>query len=117
MFQHSFIDFIDKYRPQKSHHRRKHAPNVRYLQPELDITQLQAEYCRENPDTSCSYELFRKVVHDLHISFARLGKEECSTCHLLGGAEKGDHLKEARRRRKSYEKDAERATRLVYTAD
>ena len=57
------------------------------------------------------------MVHELHISFACLGKEECTTCHLLSGAEKEEHLKEARRRRKSYEKSADRATRLVYTAN
>ena len=106
-----------RYRPQRFCHCWKHAPNVRYLQPELDITQLHTEFCKENPDISCSHELFYKVVHELHISFACLGKEECTTCHLLSGAEKEEHLKEARRRKKSYEKDADRATRLVYTAN
>ena len=56
------------------------------------------------------------MIHELHISFASLERGECTSCHLLSGAEKEEHLQEVRRRRKSYENNADRATCFVGTA-
>ncbi|XP_033121771.1 uncharacterized protein LOC117120797, partial [Anneissia japonica] len=69
-------DHIMSHHPCISHYRREHAPNRLYLPPELNVTVMFADFNDKHPGV-CKYQTYRKMIRDLNISFARLGKEEC----------------------------------------
>ena len=110
------IDHILSHRPQISHYRQAHALKVRYLPPELDAKQLHADFNAANPGSVCSYHTYRRTLRSEHISFAKLGVENCSTCAQLSGQQLRIHKMDAETRRAEYRVDAE-GDELVYTAD
>ena len=105
------INFLERYRKQRCQQRRKRAPCTwprttdRHNQHSQQVQQRwsQLNLMLQTVPSGVPWN-----THLLRLS----GKDECSTCHLLSGAEKEEYEQEARRR--SFEMDA---TRLVYTAD
>jgi len=73
------IDHINSFNPQISHYRREHAPRRRYLAPEITIKFMFSDFESKYPKF-CTYDKYRKVVQKLHISFCKLGEEECEFC-------------------------------------
>lgn len=73
---------VETFKPSVSHYRREHAPNRRYLPSDLTISEMYKDFQKSHPDVKCSYELYRKNLSDLNISFVTLGHEECETCEI-----------------------------------
>lgn len=82
--------------------------------PELDVKSMHRGYVAQ-AEVPCSYELYRRAVRSERIRFARLGKEECQVCTELEGDTLRVHLKEARRCRREYRRDAKSNTLALYT--
>lgn len=74
------INHINSFHPTISHYRREHAPNRKYLPSDVSITFMFNDFKLKHPADNLSYEVYRKVVSDLNISFAKLGHEECWDC-------------------------------------
>lgn len=74
---------VESFKPNVSHYRREHAPNRKYLPSDLTITAMHKDFQKSHPDVKCSYELYRKNLADLNISFVTLGHEECETCEVF----------------------------------
>lgn len=76
------IDHMNTFNPEVPHYRREHAPLTRYLPSDLNITFMHRDFIMKHPQfkNSVSYELYRRVLKEQKISFARLGNEECETC-------------------------------------
>lgn len=72
---------ILSYNPALPHYRRDHAPNGRYLQSELTITDMVSDY--NSKFTKISYSTYQRVVAELNIAFTKLGNEECENCTVL----------------------------------
>lgn len=68
---------INSFNPCISHYRREHAPNRLYLPSDVTITMMHKQFNIKYPQFKVSFELYRTVVKDMNISFARLGHEEC----------------------------------------
>lgn len=73
---------IETFKPTISHYRREHAPNKRYLSSEITIQFMFDDFLVKHPNEPVSYDLYRKVIKDMNISFAKLGHEECEICEL-----------------------------------
>lgn len=73
------VEHINSFGPTISHYRREHAPNRKYLPSDISITHMYNDF-KKKYNASFSYELYRKVVADMNISFANLGHEECWDC-------------------------------------
>lgn len=74
-------EHVMKYEPCVSHYRRQHAPNRLYLPSDININLMYKDFHLQHPEIKISSETYRKVVrHDLNISFAHLGHEECEQC-------------------------------------
>lgn len=71
---------VESFQPASPHYRREHAPLRRYLPSDINITMMHKDFCATHPNQTVSYELYRKHVKDMNISFTRLGNEECETC-------------------------------------
>lgn len=111
-------EYLERLHPSISHYRRAHAPNRRYLAPELSAKGLHRQYLEEgNP--GCSYGTFRSVIRELNISFAPLGKEQCSACLLLNDQpeELAAHKTLYRDRRVEYKADVDQHAVPIYTLD
>jgi len=77
----SFIEIpVRSFNPQLSHYRREHAPNRLYLPQDLSIKFMHSDYNSKNPNKMVSYELYRKKVNDLNISFAEPELDMCDKC-------------------------------------
>lgn len=76
------INHIETFNP---HYRREHAPLTRYLPSDLDITLMHGDFIAKHPNfKSCvSHELYRRILKEQQISFARLGHEECEACETF----------------------------------
>lgn len=74
------IKHINSFRPTISHYRRDHAPNRRYLPSDVTIKGMYDDFRTKNPGINFSYYLYRQVVAEQNISFAKLGHEECWAC-------------------------------------
>ena len=70
---------INSYHPSISHYRREHAPNRFYLPSDITVESMHKDFV-ENNGAICSYDLYRKVVKEMRISFTKLGHEECESC-------------------------------------
>ena len=84
----SIITHIKSYDPQISHYRRVHAPNRLYL-PSTYIIFKMHEHFITNSEYSVSYDIYRREVNKMNISFAKLGEEKCEECvihshHIVG---------------------------------
>lgn len=73
------VSHIKSFNPTTSHYRREHAPNRLYLPSDVSI-KLMYESFKAKYNVLCSYYLYRQMVDDMKISFAKLGHEECFTC-------------------------------------
>ncbi|KAF2890115.1 hypothetical protein ILUMI_16058 [Ignelater luminosus] len=65
--------------PMTSHYRHAHAPNRLYLPSDINI-RLMYEYFKPKYNVFRSYYLYRQIVSEMNISFAKLGNEECFAC-------------------------------------
>ena len=72
-------DHVNSYHPAVSHYRREHAPNRRYLPPELSLKEMYEDFNAKHPNI-CKKERYRKVLKSMNISFGKLGEEECEVC-------------------------------------
>lgn len=70
-----------KFSPCVSRYRREHAPKKLYLPSDVSIAQMYNDF-KESQNFSTSYELYRKVVNEMNISFTRLGHKECEAFTL-----------------------------------
>lgn len=70
---------IDSFHPCVSHYRREHAPNALYLPSDISVQSMYDDFVLKHGKV-CSYELYRKVVKEMRISFTKLGHEECEMC-------------------------------------
>lgn len=73
-------EHIKSFRPVISHYRREHAPNRLYLPADISATLMYKDFKEKNANLKLSYELYRKEIRAMNISFARLGNEECFEC-------------------------------------
>ena len=77
-------DHIESYHPCLPHYRRKHAPNARYLDDELTKITMFRDFCAKHPSGKehplLSIKVYRRLIKEKGISFAKLGLEECETC-------------------------------------
>lgn len=94
------IAHINSFKPTISHYRREHAPNRKYLPSDINVTLMHKDYLQKNPDSPISYELYRKQVVQMNISFAALGHEECWQCESFD-----THSKSANHNRKNIPPD------------
>lgn len=118
---------ILSYNPNISHYRRVHAPHRKYLPSDIKIKDMHANFLEEVG--RCSYSVYYKVLKSMHISFARLGHEECEMCEefFLHGSALGHsqtnlqtdcemcdswyyHIQRAGRSRAEYTRDKENVT-------
>jgi hypothetical protein len=66
------------YEPE-NHYQREKAPNKLYLPSFLTVRQMHADFVKEF-DKMISYEVYRRCIQQLNISFASRGLEECEDC-------------------------------------
>lgn len=76
----SIINHINSFEPSISHYRREHAPNRKYLPTDLNIQMMYNDFKIKEPNVVFSYELYRKTLQKMNISFVKLGHEECFVC-------------------------------------
>ena len=76
---------------QVSHYNREHAPNHRYLEPNLSISDMSPDFT--NNYQKISYELYRQVFESEKITFGEPSQDECKICltYNLLVKESGDH--------------------------
>ena len=112
---------IERYRPITPHYRYLHAPNRRYLPPDISAA-VMYRHLVEEKGTICSYERFRQALRSANVSFARLGSEECETCKAFSMhvtacdnhetcsvcQEHAAHLDRAEKARAEYARDRQR---------
>lgn len=77
------LEHINSFHPTVSHYRREHAPNRLYLPSDITVTLMYKAFREKYPDINFSYELYRKEVEGLNISFTKLGHEECWECEAF----------------------------------
>ena len=71
-------EHINSYHPQVSRYNREHAPNRRYLEPNLSITDKWSDFT--NKYKKISYELYRQVFESEKITFGEPSQDECEIC-------------------------------------
>lgn len=72
-------DHIKSFDPKPSHYRRSHAPNRKYLPPDLSIKYMYEDF-KEKNDINVSYEKYRQIVDSLNIGFYNLEADKCGFC-------------------------------------
>lgn len=88
-------EHIRSFRPVISHYRREHAPNRLYLSSDISVTLMHRCFVEKYPNFKVSYELYRKQIAEMNISFAKLGNEECFECEKYNlHLKNSDHNKE-----------------------
>lgn len=85
------INHIQSFHPTISHYRREHAPKRLYLPSDISITLMYKHFKESYPEADFSYELYRKEVANLNISFTKLGHEECWECEAYQIHQKETH--------------------------
>lgn len=70
---------VESFGPTISHYRREHAPLRKYLPSDITIRAMHKNFLLQHK-VNISYELYRKVVARMNISFSNLGHEECFVC-------------------------------------
>ena len=74
------INHINSFHPQLSHYKTEHAPNKRFLNPELSIRYLWRDFLENQELPKVSYSNYQKVLKSQNIGFARLSQDECDLC-------------------------------------
>jgi len=122
---------IESYCPSVPHYRREHAPNRRYLAPELNVTIMFNDFKEKHPTCTCGIDTYRKTVAAKNISFVKLGQEECDVClaysnHIHETSLEQEtqkcthcdkwkiHIEEARLSRTKYQEDAAKDTDTIH---
>ena len=84
-------EHINSYHSQVSRYNREHAPNRRYLESHLSITDKWSDFT--NKYKKISYELYRQVFESEKITLGELSQDECEFClvYNLHVKESGDH--------------------------
>lgn len=73
-------EHIDLYHPQVSHYNIKHAPNRRYLAPDLTIKQMYKDFALKYKHVS--YETYRKIFEKENIGFTAPTQDDCGVCSV-----------------------------------
>ena len=73
-------DHIEKFHPSISHYRREHAPNRRYISPEITIHLMYKIFVEEHPEYKIGYEALRRRISAKNIGFTAQGTLTCETC-------------------------------------
>lgn len=73
-------EHIDSYHPQVSHYNIMHAPNRRYLPPDLTINQMYKDFALKYKHVS--YETYRKIFESNNIGFTAPTQDDCGVCSL-----------------------------------
>lgn len=61
-----------------------HLPNKRYLPNDLTIKDMHADFMRKYTEAgACSYELYRSLLNEMNITFAKVGIDECDLCETF----------------------------------
>ena len=127
---------VETFNPAVSHYRREHAPHRRYLPSDVTIKAMHADFISKH-NVACSYEIYREVVHDMKISFVKLGNEECDKCeefnlhdpnHQKDSVSENcevcqnwtTHMRKAGEARDQYRRDADEdgsSRRIIFSAD
>lgn len=77
----NIIEHILSFHPEVAHYRREHAPKRLYLPNDLNVSYMHNDFLNKYKDhKSVSYDVYRKEIKKMGISFAKLGHEECETC-------------------------------------
>lgn len=82
-YEDTVMEFIEKYRPQKSHYNVEHAPNRRYLPVNTTFSNMHKEYlkhCIENNMRKCSWTYFHNICQKMNLSTAMPSQDSCDTC-------------------------------------
>lgn len=83
---------IESFKPCIAHYRREHAPLRRYLPSDITINFMFSDFTQKHGNV-CSYDLYRKTVNTLNISFTKLGNEQCEFCEIF---DRHEHARENR---------------------
>nr|CAI5845043.1 unnamed protein product [Callosobruchus analis] len=65
------IAHIHSYNPLPSHYAREHAPNRKYLPPDLTIRFMHNDYKSIHPDFTVCYEVYRQIIDQLNLVFMK----------------------------------------------
>ncbi|XP_022179369.1 uncharacterized protein LOC111039985, partial [Myzus persicae] len=76
-------EHINSFNPTVAHYRREHAPNRKYLPNEINATYMYSDFKEKNPAIKFSYDVYRRTLREMNISFTKLGHEECELCELF----------------------------------
>lgn len=71
-------EHIETFKPCIPHYRREHAPNRRYLSSDICPKLMVADFTQKHFPISIGQ--YRKIIHEMNISFTKLGNEECEIC-------------------------------------
>ena len=109
---------IMSFQPQVTHYTLENAPNHRYLEPHLTITDMWKHYNSEHDPIS--YIAYQRIFQSMNIGFGKPSQDDCDTCESFnnhGKEENHDkencekcnvlklHLERAKKARKFYLKD------------
>lgn len=73
---------INSYNPQVSHYTLAHAPNIRYLPPDITIQAMYDDFV-EKHGKKMSYEKYRLIFTSENIGFVRPNQDECGMCETI----------------------------------
>ena len=75
---------VESFHPFISHIRRDDLPPKRYLPIDLTIKEMHADFIIKYPAfRSSSYTIYRTLLTEMNVSFAKLGSEECDMCETF----------------------------------
>ncbi|CAG9773211.1 unnamed protein product [Ceutorhynchus assimilis] len=127
-------DHIQTFNPSIHHYRREHAPLRLYLPTDINIKMMYDDFKLKHGMNI--YELYRKEVAAMNISFTKLGHQECFACETFSLHSKAtghtketaedtcqecttwkEHQQKYREARKEYAKDGAKEDELCFSAD
>lgn len=74
---------MKKLSPCVSHYRREPAPKKLYLPSDITVIKMFSDFKKCHPELQISYELYRRVIKDVNISFTKVGHIDCEKCEAL----------------------------------
>lgn len=128
-------EHIRSFNPSVHHYRREHAPLRLYLPSDINIKMMYDDFKLKH-GINISYELYRKEVAAMNISFTKLGHEECFVCETFALHSKDTghtkenttetcqecmtwkgHQQKYREARRQYAEDAAKENEFCFSAD
>ena len=75
-------EHIESFHLSVSHYRREHAPNRRYLSPELTIREMHSLFKEQHPHLrdNVGCDTYRRRKQLKNVAFTKLGNEHCEQC-------------------------------------